>query len=100
MNIDIKKLAEMVQNYDATINHLHDKINQLTEKVEALNIVKDKLSYSVKEASNATGLKATTIRTYFQDGKLTGSKAGKNILIDADSLKALIKLNNYKKNML
>jgi excisionase family DNA binding protein len=48
----------------------------------------DKLLYTRHEAMAALGLGRTTIHNAVRDGKLEGRKAGKKLLITADSIKA------------
>lgn len=61
-----------------------------TRKEEDTRAPEERLSYSIREASNLTSLSRWTIHGLICDGQLKASKVRKRVLIHADSLKALI----------
>jgi excisionase family DNA binding protein len=52
----------------------------------------EKIAYTVKEASAATGISRSSIYNLIHDNKLETRKVGRRTLIPATSLKGLLKI--------
>lgn len=82
----LKDLENTLKSHQTQIDHLQKEVSTLKAKGSTAH----KLTYTVKEAASALGVKETTIRTWIAEHKLKAIQTGKNLLIPADNLLALI----------
>lgn len=83
----------MLKDLENTLKSHQDQIDHLAKvvaKIEASSKGTQKLTYTVKEAAEALGVKQTTIRAWISEGKLKATLTGKNFLIPTNNLLQLI----------
>ena len=82
----LKELEETLNNHDARLNHLQREVSKLNAITNGAN----RVTYSTKEAATVLGVKATTIRSWIKDGKLTATNVNGTLLISVQSVMKLI----------
>ena len=71
-------------------NDISELKNDVAELKKQTTTAIEKLSYSIKEAAQVLGIKPTTVRAWLENGKLTGIKSEKLILIHKVSITNLL----------
>lgn len=82
----LKELEETLENHNSRLNHLQKEVSTLKAQKGGA----DRLTYSAKEAAAALGVKATTIRKWIKEGKLTAANVNGTLLINVESVMKLI----------
>ena len=84
-NMELIQIQQTVEKLNAQVPYMEQQIQSLIR--EQNNIFQNKLTYSLKEASQVSGYSVRTLRLKFTSGEITGKKTDKNIFIHAHSLK-------------
>ncbi len=67
------------------------------QKKRLTELERNKLTYSLKQASFFTGMTVQKLRDLYNDGTITGIKTSKNIYLHAHSVKAFFNIQQIGK---
>ncbi|MCZ8546314.1 helix-turn-helix domain-containing protein [Mesorhizobium qingshengii] len=99
MNDAFKEVAALVDDFDRRLRRIEDDVANILELLqnkanppEADNVRPNKkLAYTLREASETTGLSRTKFYSLFKEGKLQRSKAGGRTLVLATELERYLR---------
>ncbi|MBZ9954303.1 MULTISPECIES: helix-turn-helix domain-containing protein [unclassified Mesorhizobium] len=100
MNDAFKEVAALVDDFDRRLRRIEDDVAHILELLqqkrvnppEADNVrLNKRLAYTLREASETTGLSRAKLYGLFKEGKLRRSKAGGRTLILATELERYLR---------